>query len=144
MAEMEKAVCRGRDMKSKPQSPLAAEGVEECGIVNLADTADGFPAGPIRGGWQHGFALRQLRIAAGTRTPAHTRLEPEVVFVHEGELTVCWPEGKILMQSGDTFSVPVGVARKFENRAAGRVVAYVVRGGDNPGAPQFGTSAESG
>ena len=75
MAEMEKAVCRGGDMEGNPQSRLAGEGVEECGIVNLSDTSDGFPAGPIRGGWQHGFALRQLRIAAGACIPLHTRFE---------------------------------------------------------------------
>lgn len=144
MAEMKKAVCRGRDMEGNPQSRLAGEGVEECGIVNLTDTADGFPAGPIRGGWQHGFALRQLRIAAGAFIPAHTRSEAEVVFVHEGELSVCWPEGEILLRPGDTLSVPVGVARKFGNRGTGRVVAYVVRGGDNPGAPQLHASREAG
>ena len=144
MAEMEKTVCRRSDMEGNPQSLLAGEGVEECGIVNLADTADGFPAGPIRGGWQHGFALRQLRIAAGALIPTHTRFEPEVVFVHEGELSIRWSGNEISMAPGDTISVPVGMARSFENRGTGRVVAFVVRGGDNPAAPGFRAPGETG
>ena len=137
MAEMEKGVRRARDMAGNPSSPLAREGVEECGIVNLADTADGFPAGPVKGGWRHGFALRQLRVAAGARVPPHARFEPEVVFLHEGALVVSWPGGEVVLRPGDTLSVPVGVARGFENRGARRAVAYVVRGADDPAAPRF-------
>ncbi len=137
MAEMEKGLCRRCDMTANPASPLAGDGVEECGILNLVDTADGFPAGPIRGGWPHGFALRQLRMTSGTRIPPHVRLEPEVVFVHEGELGVSWPEGEVVMRRGDTMSVPEGVPRSFRNGGPGPTVAYVVRGGDNPAAPRF-------
>ena len=136
MAEMEKGLCRNRDMTGNPASHLARDGVEECGIINLKDTADGFPAGPIRGR-QHGFVLRQLRIAGGGQIPAHARLEPEVLFVHRGELDVSWPAGEVVMRPGDTLSVPVGVARSFGNRGQDGVVAYVVRGGDDPAAPRF-------
>ena len=137
MTEMEKGLCRACDMAANAASPLAAKGIEECGIVNLIDTADGFPAGPVEGGWQHGFALRQLRMAGGAHISPHTRFEPEVVFVHEGELAVSWPEGEIVMRRGDTMSVPAGIPRSFRNRGRERVVAYVVRGGDNPAAPWF-------
>lgn len=143
MAEMEKGLCRYRDMTGNPASGLARDGVEECGIVNLADTADGFPAGPVGGDWPHGFALRQLRIAGGAQVPAHIRFEPEVIFVHRGELGVSWPEGEIVMRPGDTLSVPVGVARSYANRGAGRAVAYVVRGGDDPAAPRFLSSPQA-
>ncbi len=69
MTEMGKGLCRACDMAANAASPLAAKGIEECGIVNLIDTADGFPAGPVEGGWQHGFALRQLRMAGGAHIP---------------------------------------------------------------------------
>lgn len=137
MAEMERGLCRGHDMTANPVSRLAVEGVEECGVINLVDTADGFPAGPIGGGWPHGFALRQLRMASSAHIPPHIRFEPEVVFVHEGELGISWPEGEVVMRRGDTMSVPVGVPRSFRNGGPDRVVAYVVRGGDNPAAPRF-------
>ena len=137
LAEMAMGVCRSRDMRANPASPLARDGVEECGIVNLADTADGFPAGPIRGGWKHGFALRLLRVAGRARIPPHSRAEPEVIFVHRGELGVSWPEGELVMRPGDTMSVPVGVSRSFSNPGQDATVAYVVRGGDNPAAPCF-------
>ena len=140
MAEIEKGLCRNRDMTGNPASRLARGGVEECGVVNLTDTADGFPAGPVGGGWQHGFALRQLRLTGGAHIPAHSRSEPEVIFVHEGELAMFWPEGEIVMRPGDTLSVPVGVPRGFRNPGRGVAVAYVVRGGDNPQPPRFAGS----
>ncbi len=137
MAEMKRGLCRGCNMAANPASRLAGEGIEECGVLNLVDTADGFPAGPIGGGWPHGFALRQLRMTSGARIPLHTRFEPEVVFVHDGELSVSWPEGEVVMRRGDTMSVPVGIPRSFRNSGPERAVAYVVRGSDNPGAPRF-------
>ena len=137
MAEMERGLCRGCNMAANPASRLAGEGIEECGVLNLVDTADGFPAGPIGGGWPHGFALRQLRMTSGARIPLHTRFEPEVIFVHDGELSVSWPEGEVVMRQGDTMSVPVGIPRSFRNSGPGRAVAYVVRGSDNPAAPRF-------
>ena len=57
--------------------------------------------------------------------------------MHEGELTVSWPDGEVVMRRGDTMSVPVGIPRSFRSRGPEPAIAYVVRGSDNPVAPRF-------
>ena len=67
--------------------------------------------------------------------PRHVRDEAEVLFVHEGALSVGWPAGTREMGVGDTLSVPSGVPRELGAGDQGAVV-YVVRGGDAPAAPR--------
>ena len=137
LAELKKQVAPFAELRSNPESPIAGPGVEECGVINLAATDDGFPAGPITGRWKHGFALRVLRMASGAEVPLHTRLESEVIFVHRGSLEVKWAGGCIVMGAGDTLAIPTGLPHRLRNSASDQLVAYVVRGDDNPRSPTF-------
>lgn len=124
-------------LDANPASPLAGEGVEEAGVIVPGPTADGFPAGPIAGWWEHGFNLRRLRMRTGAQVASHVRAEPEVIFVHEGTLEVRWDGGAIQMGAGDTLSVPVGLPRAFRNTASVPMTAFIVRGTENPAMPVF-------
>lgn len=136
-AKLEACVVKARDLKPNPASPLARDGVEEMPVITPKPTGDGFAPGPISGWWPHGFNLRGLRLASGASVPAHTRAEEEVIFVHRGVLEVTTPEGSVVMGPGDTFTTPKGVARSFRAPSSNGVAAYIVRGGDAPGAPRF-------
>lgn len=126
-----------RAIAANPASPLAGPGCEEAGVIVPVATGDGFPPGPIAGWWEHGFNVRRLRLDSGAEVPAHARGEPEVIFVHEGTLTVGWDGGRIVMGAGDTLSVPIGLMHGFRNAASAPMIAFVVRGGDSPQAPVF-------
>ena len=54
LSELAKFVMSPADLRPNPASPVASSGVEECGVINLAASDDGFPAGPITGNWKHG------------------------------------------------------------------------------------------
>lgn len=135
--KLEACVVKARDLKPNPASPLARDGVEEMPIITPKPTGDGFAPGPISGWWPHGFNLRALRMASGASVPAHVRAEEEVIFVHRGVLEVTTPEGSVVMGPGDTFTTPKGAARSFRAPSSNGVAAYIVRGGDAPGAPRF-------
>ena len=124
-------------MLANPASPLAAEGVEEAGVITPRATGDGFAAGPISGWWPHGFNLRRLTMQTGAYVPTHARAEVEVIFVHAGTLEVSWDGGSIVMGAGDTLSVPVGLPHALRNTASVPLTAFVVRGGDTPALPVF-------
>jgi quercetin dioxygenase-like cupin family protein len=127
----------GRDMRANPSSPLAAEGVEEAGVIVPVDTDDGFAAGPIAGWWPHGFNVRRLTLASGAQVPNHARAEQEVIFVQEGTLEVRWQGGRLLLGAGDTLSVPIGLSHGFRNTASVPARAFIVRGADSPAMPVF-------
>jgi len=129
------------DLKGNPDSPLAGEGVEECSVISLRPSGDRFPVGPITGWWPHGFSLRCLRMETGASIPAHSRAEPEVIFVHEGVLEVSWEEGRIVLGPGDTLSVPVGLDHAFRNTSSATTIAFVVRGSEAPAMPRFADEA---
>src|SRR3569623_1313917 len=63
----------GPDMTGNPISPLAGDGVEEDALIGDVDSKDGFKAGPIGGHWDHGFALRRLKLETGDTIPTHSR-----------------------------------------------------------------------
>ena len=135
--DLARCVVAARRFVANPASPLAREGVEEVPIITPAATGDGFAPGPIQGWWRHGFNLRALRMASGAAVPSHTREEAEVIMLHTGVLEVTTPDGAILLGPGDCFTTPRGMARGFRATSSAAVVAYVVRGGDAPAAPQF-------
>jgi len=122
-------------------SPLAMPGVAEAGVIGEKQTDDGFGPGPISGWWGHGFALRRLRMETGASVPAHARGEQEVIFVQEGTLEVSWDSGSLVMGAGDTLSVPVGLAHSFRNTASAPMIAFIIRGSDNPAAPRFASGS---
>lgn len=120
-----------------PDSPLAAEGVEEAGIITPKATGDRFPAGPISGWWPHGCNLRLLTLQTGAYVPMHSRQEREVLIIQEGTLEISWADGSIVLGAGDTLTVPIGLPHAFRNTASVPAIAFVVRGTENPAAPVF-------
>lgn len=109
--------------------------VDETPIVGAASAAEGVPAG--RMAWPHGFHLRRLVLAPGASIPAHTRSEEEVLLMHRGVLRFEGGGEQIDLGQGDVFSVPIGVSRRYANPGHEPASVYVVRGGDQPGAPQW-------
>ncbi len=134
------AQCRvtAAGMVANARSKLAGPGVAEASVIAPRPTQDGFGPGPIAGWWEHGFNLRRLTLETGAYVPPHARGETEVIMVQEGTLEVTWAEGAIFMGAGDTLSVPVGLAHGFRNCASVPMVAFVVRGSEDPALPVFG------
>ncbi len=106
--------------------------INETPIIGEASPAESLAAGQMT--WPHGFNLRYVTIDQGVQSKTHARAEEEVIFVHAGRLTVQLPGGELEMTSGDTLTIPVGMNRSFANNGDEVVQAYVVRGGDRPGA----------
>ncbi len=140
MDKLMQCVVRAADMQPNPASPLAAEGVEEAGVIVPRVTGDGFAAGPIAGWWPHDLNLRRLTLQTGAYVPLHARSEVEVLFVQSGTLEVSWNGGALLMGAGDTLSVPVGLQHAFRNTASVPAVLFVVRGTEEPAMPMFATA----
>ena len=135
-------VVRASEMHPNPHSPLAVEGVKEAGIIVPQQTGDGFPPGPIVGWWPHDLNLRLLTLESGAYVPLHARREVEVLFVQSGTLQVSWDDGELMlmMGTGDTLSVPVGLAHAFRNTSSVPAQVFVVRGTDAPAMPVFASA----
>jgi len=137
MEKLAQCVVRAGEAVANPNSPLAAPGVEEAGLIVPQATDDGFAPGPITGWWPHGFNLRQLTLATGAYVPMHARREAEVLMVQSGTVEISWADGSVILGAGDTFTVPVQLDHAFRNTASVDAVIFVVRGGDNPARPVF-------
>ena len=137
MEQLAKCVVRAGDAVANPNSPLAAPGVEEAGLIVPQATDDGFAPGPITGWWPHGFNLRQLTLSTGAYVPMHARREAEVLMVQSGTIEISWANGSVILGAGDTFTVPVDLDHAFRNTASVDAVVFVVRGGENPSQPIF-------
>ncbi len=137
MSELARYAIKGSEIKGSPTSPLAGPGAEEAAVIGDVDGADGIPAGPISGHWQHDFTLRRLKLETGATIPAHARAEQEVIFVQSGTLEVSWADGTLIMGAGDTLTVPIGLMHGFRNPTSADVIAFVVRGAASPAAPVF-------
>jgi len=135
--ELAKYYVAHANMKGDPKSPLAGEGVEEAPLIGDVDGGDGVKAGPIVGHWQHGFALRRLKLETGGVVPQHSRAEQEVIFVQSGTLEVNWADGTLILGAGDTLTIPIGLAHGFRNPASADALAFIVRGAASPAAPQW-------
>jgi mannose-6-phosphate isomerase-like protein (cupin superfamily) len=137
MEKLAQCVVRAGEAVANPNSPLAAPGVEEAGLIVPQATDDGFSPGPITGWWPHGFNLRQLTLATGAYVPMHARREAEVLMVQSGTVEISWAESSVILGAGDTLTVPVQLDHAFRNTASVDAVIFVVRGGDNPARPVF-------
>ena len=137
MSELSKYAIKAADMTGNPNSPLAGDGVEEDALIGDVDAKDGFKAGPIVGHWDHGFALRRLKLETGATIPMHSRAEQEVIFMQAGTLEFSWDGGKLVMGAGDTLTVPVGLMHAYRNPASADASAFVIRGAAAPAAPVF-------
>ena len=144
LQKLEECLVRAADMHANPGSPLAADGVEEAGVIVPRQTSDGFAPGPIAGWWPHDLNLRRLTLETGAYVPMHARKEVEVLFVQSGTVEIGWQNGDaeetLLMGAGDTLSIPVGVQHSFRNTASGTAVLFVVRGTEDPQMPVFASA----
>ena len=110
-------------------SAIGAPGVVEAAMLGPANPAERAPAGKLDR--RHGFVTRSLSLEPRAASPRHRRGEPEVIFLHEGALTIEVEGEPVELSPGDTFSVPLGAVRQFR-AADGRAVALVTRGADLP------------
>ena len=129
---LEQVVARRGATRARVQE--TPPGVTETALIGPANPMEGAPAGPIS--WSHGFVCRRLNLDAGASVGTHTRLEPEVLFVHEGDLTAEYDGAVIRLGPGDVASVPAGEPRGY--RSEGGASVLVTRGGDTPSPPSWG------
>ena len=59
------------------------------------------------------------------------------MFVHAGMLEIGTASGSLVLGAGDTFTTPQGLPRSFRATSSDGCVAYVVRGGEQPGPVVF-------
>lgn len=91
--------------------------------------SDGLPgATPVIGhnaplSGPHPFLLDRLVLRDDSEQEAVVRA-PEVLFVQSGRITVSWSDGSLLLEEGDTMTVPVGLERTL----SGNGTAYRVSG----------------
>ncbi len=109
--------------------------INEVPVIGEESTDENLSAGRMT--WSHGFNLRYVTMDPGAESATLKRAEEEVIFVQEGVLTVHLPGGDLEISTGDTLTIPIGMARSFENRGDAVVKTYVVRGGDQPQAAEI-------
>jgi quercetin dioxygenase-like cupin family protein len=75
-------------------------------------------------GWEHGFDVDRVAIASGDSFDWNGDGEKEVLFVDRGSLFLRCADGELLLQQGDTISLPVNLARSA--RSVEGAVAFLV------------------
>lgn len=133
--EMAGCVVRHDELHTDNASSLTPIGVNESPIIGAASPDEGLAAGKMM--WPHGFHVRHLAMEPGVESKQHSRINEEVIFVHDGRLIVRFEEGNIALGAGDVLTVPIGKMRSFCNTSNNLVEAYIVRGGDHPAPPHF-------
>ena len=128
--EMRACVCTDREQQEA--TGIHTDGAAEKPVIGDVNPAEDMPAGKLS--WPHGFHLRRLELSEGGSTPMVARGEPEVLFVHEGQIQLHWDGGELILQSGDVFTAPEGVPHAYHHADGNPAIAFVVRGGDHPSA----------
>jgi quercetin dioxygenase-like cupin family protein len=111
------------------------EGVFEVSLIGGESTEEGIIKSKL--GWKHGFVVRALKLQGGAVIPAHKRAEEEVIFVHQGSLSITVDEETMQLEEGDNFTTPIGSVRSFSNLSDTESVCYITRRGDSPQPPVF-------
>lgn len=65
--------------------------------------------------WDHGFNVEHMHLDSRAALPAQTANSADVVFVHEGQLTIDVEGEAWSLWPGDTATLPRGKARVFRN-----------------------------
>lgn len=117
-----------RDSAQTGSVPVNGTGMTETVVIGGENPAEHAPAAPLN--WQHGFVCRRLRLAPGAAGLASRRQEPEVIFVHSGELELIVDDERVLLSAGDTVTIPVGSIRRLVSAPGADL--FVTRGGDAP------------
>ena len=85
----------------------------------------------------HGFNIGAARQPPGCTNSLHSHQSEEVFIVHEGRWRFFWGEhgdaGEVVLETGDTISIPIHVFRGFENIGNDVGFMFAVLGGDDPG-----------
>ncbi len=105
-------------------------GFAERAVAGLANPAEKMPAGKMD--WSHGFQVRSLVVAAGAKSPIHTRDDAEVLMVHRGRPCVITRGVELHLGPGDTLTLPIGMPRSIGNTGPSDAEIFVVRGADGP------------
>ena len=129
-------IIRSRDFNWSTQTVLSGfEGVEELSLLGPANETELMPVGQL--GWQHGFAVRALKLSPGASIPAHIRREEEVLFIQQGNCRITVDGESLELNPGDTFTTPIGSKRSFSNHGQKACTIYVTRRNNKPEAPEF-------
>jgi len=128
--EIAECVVLRDDLHLDSAGVTTATGFREYPIIGASSAGEDLGAGKMA--WPHGFHLRYVALDPGARCKRHARDEEEVILLQEGELTLHFDEGDVVIGPGDVFTVPVGKARSFSNGGTELTQAYIVRGGDHP------------
>lgn len=75
--------------------------------------------------WPHPFTLERLDLETGG-LPGSTPSTPQVLFVHDGDVTLSWADGSVDLGPGDTITVPRGLDHRLDARSG--AIAYRVSG----------------
>jgi quercetin dioxygenase-like cupin family protein len=114
-----RCIVGAEDMARQPSGLLTSDhGVDERLLIGPGAQIDR----------PHGFTLSRVTFAGGGDVAAHVIGGKEVWFVHDGAIECLADDGAIRLETGDTMSVPEGLARGW--RAITDTTAFVVRGGD--------------
>lgn len=85
----------------------------------------------------HGFNIGGARQPPGCVNSQHSHETAEVFIIHSGTWAFyLGPEredGKVILEPGDTISIPIHVFRGFENVGNDEGYMFAVLGGDDPG-----------
>ena len=85
----------------------------------------------------HGFNIGAARQPPGCTNSLHSHQSEEVFIVQEGTWRFFWGEhgdaGEVILETGDTISIPINVFRGFENIGTDAGFMFAVLGGDDPG-----------
>ncbi|WP_409845188.1 cupin domain-containing protein [Brevundimonas sp.] len=117
-----------RDNASTGQVLSAGAGFGEHVVIGPENMREPAPAAPLD--WPHGFVCRRVRLVAGASGSPVRRAEPEVIFVHSGELEIAVDGERSVLSVGDTVTVPVGAARTLFSSSGADL--FVTRGSDAP------------
>lgn len=131
--QLQECVARYVDFAAATDGANRVTGLIELPVIGSASATEKLPAGRMN--WPHGFHLRYCKAAPGARGQWHRRSEEEVILVHKGTLDVSLGEASTQLKPGDTMTIPIDAARRFENSGDVDVEIYVVRGGDAPSPP---------
>ena len=85
----------------------------------------------------HGFNIGGARQPPRCTNSLHSHDSEEVFIIHQGTWRFFWGEhgdaGEVVLEPGDTISIPVNVFRGFENTGADIGFMFAVLGRDDPG-----------
>ena len=136
LEDMGKNIKRNTEYTSSDAGGLTHEqGAYEYAVIGCESNTERMPDGKITR--LHNFQLRRLMLDCGATIAKHCRLEPEVLFVHRGILTISSDKGVFTLAAGDLFTCPIGLSKSFSNASNEPVEVVIVRGGDYPSSAVF-------